>query len=327
MKPENMPAVQRIRQFNRFYTTVLGLTNQHLLHSPFSLAEARVLYELGQTPGCTANQLIDRLQMDAGYVSRILKRFEKEGLASRVQWERDRRCYDLSLTDKGRETLTALDARSSEQIGAMIGALTEAQQQRLIGGMSEIETLLTPHGEASASPADASAAEAPAEPQAEEPLTLRCDLRPGDVGEMIRLHGMLYKRECGYDTAFEGYVCHTFADFITRYDPAKDRFWLAQRGGQMVGSIAVVSHTPEKAQLRWFLLLPEMRGRGLGKRMLQSAMDFCREQHYRTVFLETTDDQQKAIRMYEQAGFRQTDARDAYAWGVRHRELTFTAEL
>ena len=327
MKPESLPAVQRIRQFNRFYTTVLGLTNQHLLHSPFSLAEARVLYELGQTPGCTANLLMDRLQMDAGYLSRILKRFEKDGLARRVQWERDRRCYDLSLTDKGRETLTALDARSSEQIGAMVEALTEAEQHRLVGGMSEIETLLAPREEAAASPVNAPAAKPRATPGAEEPLAVRCDLRPGDVGEMIRLHGMLYSRECGYDTTFEGYVCRTFADFIARYDPTKDRIWLAQRGEQIVGSIAIVSHTPQKAQLRWFLLLPEMRGRGLGKTMLQNAMDFCRERHYRTVFLETTDDQQKAIRMYEQAGFRQTDAREASAWGVRHRELTFTAEL
>ena len=189
-------------------------------------------------------------------------------------------------------------------------------------------------------PAEPLAAElcatAPAEPiaaklcvlaPAEEPLTIRCELRPGDVGELIRLHGMLYSRECGYDTSFEGYVCQTFADFVTRYDPQKDRFWFAQRGEELVGSIAIVSHTPQKAQLRWFLLLPEVRGRGLGKAMLQSAMEFCQEQQYHTVFLETTDDQQKAIRMYEQAGFRQTDAREAFAWGVRHRELTLTAEL
>jgi len=314
MKPELLTRVQTIRRFNRFYTTVLGLINQRLLHSPFSLAEARVLYELGNTPGCTANLLMDRLQMDAGYLSRILKRFEKEGLARRVQQERDRRCYDLSLTDKGRETLTALDARSSEQIGSMIRHLTEAERGQLVDSMTVIETLLADEAEPEKAPT-------------EEPITLRSELRPGDVGELIRLHGMLYSRECGYGFAFEGYVCQTFADFFTHYNPAKDRFWFAQRGESLVGAIAIVHHTEEKAQLRWFLLLPEARGRGIGEAMLQNAVDFCRKQGYHTVHLETTDDQQKAIRMYEKVGFRQTGAREAAAWGVRHRELTLTAEL
>lgn len=309
MQTANISVIRAVRKFNRFYTNTLGLLDQHLLDSEFSLSEARVLYEIGHTEHCTAKMLIDTLRIDAGYLSRILKRFEKKGLSYRVQSQEDGRLYYLYLSDQGRETLAQLDALSDEQIRQWMNRLPEQAQRTVAEHMTAIERTLSDQ------------ADAPRRVQ------LRTELKPGDIGMLIHLHGWIYAQECGYNHIFEAYVCKTFCEFLAHYHPDKDRIWLAEADGAVIGAIAIVGHSEHKAQLRWFILHPDYRGMGLGKRLLGEAVQYCKDKGYRHVFLETTEDQHTAIRMYKNAGFRQTEERANSAWGVQHVELTYELHL
>lgn len=303
------PVIHAVRRFNRFYTNILGLLDQHMLNSEFSLSEARVLYEIGHMEQCTAKKLIEELSIDPGYLSRIIKRFEKLGLTYREQSKEDGRLYYLYLTDQGKETLARLDELSNGHIYQMVSRLPEQDQQQLAAGMKSIESALS---------------EKPV--LTGERIVIRNELRPGDAGYLIHLHGWIY-REHGYNHRFEGYVCKTFYDFFENYSPGKDRFWFAEVGGNMVGAIAIVEHSSSKAQLRWFLVHPQYRGTGLGSRLLNEAMKYCREKGYRTVFLETTEDQQQAIGMYTKAGFVKVAEHPSSEWGKPLLELTFELNL
>jgi len=308
----DMPAalVHTVRRFNRFYTNILGLLNHHLLDSDFSLPEARVLYELTNNKDLTAKKLIEELKMDPGYLSRLLKRLEKQGLLLRVQSKEDGRVYQLHLTDKGKKTFSKLDKLSNLQIGGLISNLSADNMDRLAQGMGAIEGALENKNAVS-----------------NENVLIRNDLRPGDAGYLIHLHGWIYEKECGYDYSFEGYVCKTFYEFFENYSPDKDRFWFAEAEGKIIGAIAVVGHTDERAQLRWFLLHPDYRGIGLGSRLMGEALGYCREKGYKNIFLLTTKDQQTAIRMYEKAGFQKVSENDSDMWGKHLAELTFELHL
>ena len=310
MNTIHTPLIRTIRRFNRFYTNVLGLLDQHMLDSEFSLSEARVLYEIGHIENCTSKRLIEELRIDSGYLSRIIKRFEKRGLIYRVQSREDGRLYYLHLTDAGKETLSKLDALSDQQIDQMILRLREQNQKKLVEGMEMVENAL---------------AEKPV--FTEETMNIRCELRPGDIGYLIHLHGWIYAEECGYNHVFEGYVCKTFYEFFENYNPEKDRFWFAEANGKMIGAIAIVGHSAKRAQLRWFILHPEFRGKGLGKKLLNEAVQYSRERGYRHVFLETTEDQKTAIHMYMQAGFKKIKEHENGAWGVNHVEQTYELTL
>lgn len=303
------PTIYAVRKFNRFYTNILGLLDQHMLNSEFSLSEARVLYEIGHTELCTAKRLIEELSIDPGYLSRMIKRFEKMGLTRREQSEEDGRLFYLYLTDKGEETLVRLDALSDGQIYQLISGLPMQDQQQLVAGMTSIEAAL------SGKPVVAS-----------DPISIRNELRPGDAGYLIHLHGWIYQ-ERGYNHRFEGYVCKTFYDFFEHYRPGKDRFWFAETEGNMIGAISIVEHSPSKAQLRWFLVHPQYRGTGLGSRLLNEAVDYCRAKKYRTVYLETTEDQQQAIGMYTKAGFVKVAEHPSNDWGKPLLELTYELKL
>ncbi|MNK42569.1 Acetyltransferase YpeA [compost metagenome] len=296
-----------VRKFNRFYTKVLGLLDKHLLASDFSLSEARVLYEIGNTERCTAKLLIEQLRIDAGYLSRILKQFEKLGLTYRVQSAEDARSSFLFLSPVGKETLAKMDALSDDQIRKMVIELSEQSQRNIARSMSIIERELSNNNERN--------------------VSIRTELKPGDVGLLIHMHGWIYARECGYNHVFEGYVCKTFYDVLLTYNAGKDRFWIAEVDGEIVGSIAIISHSDEKAQLRWFMLHPEFRGMGLGKKLLHESIHYCRERGFRSVFLETTGDQKTAISMYTRAGFRKIAEQENNAWGVRHIEQTYELHL
>ncbi len=302
------PAVAAFRRFSRFYTRVLGLLDSRLLSSEFTLSELRVLYEIGTMERCTSKQLIEWLNIDAGYLSRIMKRFEKEDLAYKVQSPEDGRSYLLHLTDKGRETLARMDALSDGQVRELIGGLSERELTRLSDSMKFIESAL---------------AEEKRVPQ----IDIRTEIRPGDLGMLIHLHGWIYALECGYNHVFEAYVCKTFYDWMRTYDPDTDRLWIAEADGQIVGSLAIVGKPDNRAQLRWFIVHPDYRGTGLGSRLFREAMDYCQSKAFDRVFLETTDDQEKAIGMYAKAGFRQTGEQANEAWGVRHTERTYELDL
>ncbi|MBR0599389.1 bifunctional helix-turn-helix transcriptional regulator/GNAT family N-acetyltransferase [Sinanaerobacter chloroacetimidivorans] len=301
------PYIRAIRKFNRFYTNILGLLDQHMLDSEFSLSEVRVLYEIGHMENCTAKKLIEELRIDSGYLSRMLKRFEKQNLTYRRQSGEDGRLYYLYLTGEGKETLSKLDEGSDKQIYQMIDRLPEQNQRKLVEGMEAVKSALTDN------PSDSD----------EDPIHIRYHLRPGDIGYLIYLHGWIYAEECGYNHVFEGYVCKTFYEFLENYNPEKDRIWIAEANNRIIGAIAIVGHSEMRAQLRWFILHPEYRGINLGGKLLQEALNYSKDKGYREIFLETTEDQKTAIHMYRKAGFRKIGEHENRTWGVHHVEQTY----
>lgn len=297
-----------IRKFNRFYTKILGLLDKHLLDSNFSLTEVRVLYEIANTECCTAKMLIDLLSLDAGYLSRILKRFEKLGLTYRVQSQKDGRSSLLFLTSYGEETLSKMNTLSDDQIDNLIVKLPNQKKKSIARSMIAIERALSDNPE-------------------ERRIHIRSNLKPGDIGMLIHMHGWIYSMECGYNHLFEGYVCKTFYEFLRTYSQDKDRFWIAEEDGEIVGSIAIIGHSNEKAQLRWFILHPDYRGIGIGKMLFQEAMGYCKEMGYQHIFLETTEDQKTAIAMYKKEGFKKISEQENESWGMRLLEQTYELYL
>jgi DNA-binding MarR family transcriptional regulator/N-acetylglutamate synthase-like GNAT family acetyltransferase len=277
--------VDAVRRFNRFYTRQIGILEEGLLRSPFSLAEARVLYELAQRDGGTATETGRALGLDAGYLSRILRGFEERGLVRKTPSEADARQNRLSLTAAGREAFAALDAASRGETGAMLGALPAPAQERVVGAMRTIERLLSDGGD-----------EAPRQ------VTLRTH-RPGDLGWVVQRHGELYWEEYGWDERFEALVAGVVAEFVRTLDPARERCWIAEVDGERAGSIFAVRKSDEVAKLRLLLVEPWARGLGIGRRLVDECIRFAREAGYRRMTLWTNDVLHSARRIYQAAGF------------------------
>lgn len=309
MTDENTRQVETIRAFNRYYTNVLSLLDQHILESGYSLAEARVLHETALAQPCTAAALSASLSMDAGYLSRILKRLEAASLLIRERSAADARASSLRLSPEGERALAELNRRSDAQIAELISGVSETGRRELIRSMTSIETVLT-RGKA-LKPGD---------------IRLRTELRPGDAGYITAMHGRIYSEEYGYGVAFEGYVAQSFFEFLRDYDPERDRLWCAEHAGRTIGCIGVKGRG-ERAQLRWFLLEPEYRGMGLGRRLLQSALDFARERGYESAYLDTTDDLHDALRLYRRAGFETASAKPNNTWRENVMEIEMTMKL
>jgi DNA-binding MarR family transcriptional regulator/N-acetylglutamate synthase-like GNAT family acetyltransferase len=271
--------VTAIRRFNRFYTGAIGALHEGLLQSRFSLTEARVLYELAQRAGVTATELGRELDLDSGYLSRILQRFEREGLIVRALSEVDRRQSLLSLTAAGREAFAPLDARSREEVGARLAALSEPAQASLVGAMQQIEALLGARGAA--------------------PWLLR-QHRPGDIGWVVARHGALYAEEYGLDAL----VAQVAGAFLAHHDPARERCWIAERDGVNVGSVFLVQKSDEVAKLRLLIVEPTARGSGIGRRLVTECIGFARSAGYRRITLWTNDVLLAARTIYQQTGFR-----------------------
>lgn len=229
-------------------------------------------------------------------------------LTYRVQSQKDGRSSLLYLTALGEETLSKLNDLSDDQIRNMVIQLPERSKDSMIRGMTAIERALS-------------------DISAEQSIQIRSVLKPGDVGMLIHLHGWIYARECGYNHIFEAYVCKTFYDMLIAYNPDKDRFWLAELDGEIIGSIAIIGQNIESVQLRWFMLHPNFRGMGLGKKLFQEVMNYCTEKGYQRIMLETTEDQKTAIGMYERAGFRKISEHENHSWGSRHIEQTYELHL
>lgn len=302
--------VSDIRRFNRFYTGMIGLLNQHILESNLSLSEVRVLYEIGHLGKCTAGQLTAILKIDGGYLSRMLKKFEKGGWLNRQQSTADGRTFFLYLSAAGKRLLSGLEERSTREIRQITGHLSGKQQQQVAGAMKTIEEILTAQ---------------PGEQTTD--IHIRYNLLPGDVGYLIYLHGQLYAKESGYNLEFEAYVCKTFYEFLPTYNPAKDRMFLATVNDQIVGSVAILGSSRHLAQLRWFLIHPDYRGKGLGKKMLEEAIAFCKEKNYQKVYLMTTSMQETAIALYKNAGFRKTGEKYLQLWGQQLYEQRYDMDL
>jgi DNA-binding MarR family transcriptional regulator/N-acetylglutamate synthase-like GNAT family acetyltransferase len=273
-----------VRRFNRFWTRRIGVLRDGYLESPFSLTEVRVLYELAHCGETTAGELGEELGLDAGYLSRILSGFEKHGLIRKRRSQADGRRRLLRLTERGREAFAPLDARSRIEIGAMLGGVSVAGQERLVGAMRTIERLLG------------------ARPEPAVPYILRPH-RPGDMGWVVHRHGVLYASEYGWDERFEALVAEIVAKFIQRYNPRLERCWIAEREGEIVGCVFLVRESEETAKLRLLLVEPEARGLGIGSRLVEECIRFARQAGYRKITLWTNDVLNSARRIYEGMGF------------------------
>jgi len=288
--------IASVRRFNRFYTRQIGLLRKGFLDSPFSLTEMRILYELAHAEALSATEIWRRLDLDAGYLSRTLRKFEKSGLIKRTPSEKDARQSDLVLTPKGHKTFAPHEERSQRDIAAMLGKLAEPDQTRLVGAMHNIEDLL---GE---------------QPDINEPYLLRGP-RHGDFGWIVARHGVLYAQEWGWGEPFEGLCAQIVADFANKNDPQRERCWIAERDGENVGTVMLVKDTDETARIRLLLVEPKARGLGIGERLVDECLRFAREAGYRKATLWTHANLVGARKIYQNAGFALTASEAYHRWG------------
>ncbi len=276
--------IAAVRAFTRFYTRKLGVLDQHLLRSPFSLSEARVLYELAHRDDPSAKEIGIELGLDPGYLSRIIQNFDESGLITRKALPSDRRQYRLGLTAKGRQAFAKLDRSSHDEVASMLAALPKSDRARVVQAMAALERLL---GTSGTTP---------------EPAILR-DPRPGDMGWVVQSHGALYASEYGFDASFEALVAKIAADFLTSFDASRECCWIAELDGVPVGSIFLVRHSDDVAKLRLLLADPAGRGQGLGKRLVAECVAFARACGYRRITLWTQSILVAARKIYQDAGF------------------------
>ena len=300
-----MPAVsaeleQRIasvRRFTRFYTRQIGLLREGLLDSAFSLSEARVLYELWCRDHLTASELAAELGLDHGYLSRMLRRFAERGLIAKKPAPDDGRQSLLSLTERGRKAFAPLDQGSRDQVAAFLDRLSLAEQERLVGAMGAVETLLT-------------------EPASERPSYVLREHRPGDMGWVTSAHGALYAQEYRWDISFEALVAKIAAEFIENFDSKRERCWIAEIDGEPVGSVFVVRKTDEIAKLRLLIVDRRARGLGIGKRLVEECLRFAKAAGYTSMTLWTQSILTAARGIYQSAGFRLVAEDPHHSFGV-----------
>lgn len=289
--------VGAVRRFNRSYTRRIGVLRDDFLKSPYSLAEARVLYELAHRQKPTAGEIAAELGLDHGYLSRILRGFNERGLIIKTPSPEDRRQSLLSLTVKGRMAFAPLDQRSQDEVAAMLGKLSSADQDRLVAAMGTIERVL---------------GETPSPPVA---YILRPP-RPGDMGWIVSRHGALYGEEYGWDERLEALTAEIVAAFVRNQDHKRERCWIAERDGENVGSVLLVRETDEVARLRLLLVEPSARGLGIGARLVEEALRFAREARYRMITLWTHSVLSAARHIYERAGFRLIETNEHNEFGT-----------
>ncbi|MGD6745342.1 bifunctional helix-turn-helix transcriptional regulator/GNAT family N-acetyltransferase [Streptomyces sp. BH106] len=280
--------VHDIRSFNRFYTNVIGaLDYSRHLYAPYTLTESRVLYELAHTEKVDAADLRVRLSLDAGYLSRILGKFERDGLVERGSSEKDSRRRRITLTGRGRTTAELLDERSRETVGALLDSVPATDRDRLSEALRTVREIL----------GDGRAA-----PHPENVLLREPD--PGDLGWIVARNGALYAAEFGWNADYEGLVARIVADFAEDHDPHLERVWVAELDGRPVGCVMCVrDEAPGTARLRLLLVEPEARGLGIGDRLVRACIDFARGVGYREMTLWTNDVLKSARSIYQRHGF------------------------
>lgn len=279
--------VQDIRAFNRFYTNVIGaLDYSRQLYAPYTLTESRVLYELAHSPRTDAADLRGELSLDAGYLSRILNKFERDGLIERTASRQDPRRVRVTLTSRGRETAALLAERADESVGALLATVPAADRPRLSEAMDTVRTLLSD-----------------GRPPRREDVLLR-EPGPGDLGWIVARNAAVYAAEYGFDTSYEGLVARIVADFAEDHDPHLERVWIAELDGRPVGCVMCVrDDAPATARLRLLLVEPDARGLGIGDRLVSAVVDFARGAGYRDLVLWTNDVLTSARRLYQRHGF------------------------
>jgi DNA-binding MarR family transcriptional regulator/N-acetylglutamate synthase-like GNAT family acetyltransferase len=274
--------IQAVRRFNRLYTRELGLLGAHHLESHYGLTEIRVIYELAHREAPTAADLATALGLDRGQLSRLLAKLTQQGMVIRTRHPDDKRRTPLALTDAGRRLCAELDGRADQNVAEVLEGLPHASRRALVRAAEAL---------------------GPVEAQAPPEVILR-DPRPGDFGWIIHRHGVLYGLERGWDERFEGFVAEVISKYAIHHDPAKEKYWIAERGGQIIGSVYVVENVPGVAQLRCLLVEPSARGLGIGQRLVRECIAFARGVGYKTMILWTHDVLVSAQRIYAAEGFK-----------------------
>lgn len=296
--------IAAVRRFNRFYTRHIGVLSDGYLDSPFSLTQARVLYEIKERSWmngqATATDIGRDLGLDAGYLSRLLGQFEKSGLIRKERSPSDRRQSFLSITIMGRKAMELLERRTVQQVGDVLHRLTDPQQDRLVTAMHTVERMIAP--------------KSTAEPETRPEIILR-EPRPGDLGWVVARHGTLYAEEFGWGENFEGLCAQIVAEFAANYDAKRERCWIAAMDGENVGSVFLVKDTDEIARLRLLLVDPVARGRGLGTRLTDECVRFAKQCGYRGITLWTHSVLIAARHVYAKAGFTLTSSEKRKSFG------------
>ena len=274
-------SINAVRRFNRFYTRRIGALQQGYMGSQFPLPQCRVLYEIGQRGECTASELGANLDLDLGYLSRLLQSLKRQGVVQGEAAKEDARRVRLSLTPKGRKAYQQLDGRSRELVAGMLGELPAPEQARLVGALEAVESVLE---------------------KKQSEITLRAH-RPGDMGWVVQAHGRLYFEERGWGAGFEALVAEICCDFLKSFDPEREHCWIAEMDGQPVGSVFAVKESDAVAKLRLLLVEPKARGRRLGTRLVEECIAFARDKGYRKLVLWTQSNLTAARRIYKATGF------------------------
>lgn len=288
--------VDAVRRFNRLFTRQIGVLREGLLHSPYSLTEARIIFELASRENLTASDLGSELGLDAGYMSRTLAKLADQELLERTRSDRDGRQRLLGLTLEGQKAFALLDSRSRDEVAELLSGLSESEQQRLLEAMRTIEGILG-HGLKYA-----------------EPFFLRPH-EPGDIGWVIQSHGLLYVQEYGWNEHFEALVAQICADFVTNFDVAGERCWIAEMQGERVGSVFCVRESDHIAKLRLLLVDPKARGLGLGSHLVEECIRFAKRAGYGKLTLWTNDVLVEARRIYQHKGFKLAEEEKHHSFG------------
>jgi DNA-binding MarR family transcriptional regulator/GNAT superfamily N-acetyltransferase len=286
--------IAAVRRFSRFYTRELGLLRESLVETRFSLTESRVLYELAHRDQVTASALAAELDLDHGYLSRILRRFGEDGLLKKMRAANDGRQILITITAKGRKAFAPLNKGSHDQVAELLGRLSEAEQARVVGAMGTVEQLL---GNAGA------------------PIVLRPH-RPGDMGWVTSANAALYAQEYGWDISYEALVGKITAEFIEKFDSRRERCWIAEMNGERVGSVFCVAKSNEIAKLRLLIIDPKARGLGLGKRLVEECMRFAKDSGYTRMTLWTQSILTAARAIYARKGFELVAEERHHSFGV-----------
>lgn len=276
--------VEAVRRFNRLYTQRIGVLQEGILRSPFSLTELRVMYEVAHREPATAGGLSKELGLDSGYLSRILRDFSSRGLIEKRTSKSDGRQSLLRLTKKGQKEFATLSARANHEVATMLSKLPTSEQQRLVDALQVIEEVLA------------------VRPQLKTAYLLRLH-QPGDMGWIVHRHGVLYSQEYEWDEQFEALVAEIVAEFIKNYDAKRERCWIAEKDGEIVGSVFLVKKSKAVAKLRLLLVEPKARGLGIGKRLVDECIRFARQKGYKKITLWTNSVLDAARHIYEETGF------------------------
>ncbi|WP_101842739.1 helix-turn-helix domain-containing GNAT family N-acetyltransferase [Halobacillus sp. Marseille-P3879] len=290
---ETMHYVEKIRQFNRYYANVLGKIDQEIYNQPFPLTEARVITEIHYRNGCTATEVRENLGIDRGYMSRIVQRFESENIIVKKQSPRDKRQHLLYLTEYGEKIYNELVEHANYGVDKMIQRLSKSELAKLVSSMETIQSIYSK------------------DRSTHSEVSIRT-FQPGDVGYVAYLHGRLYDQTYKFGRMFEYYVMKGLSEFMINTEGGE--LWVAEVNGEIVGSIAITKSTETVAQLRWFILDENYQGRGIGKNLMETAINFCKEQNYQHLFLWMVSTLDKARYLYQKYNFTITEEKPNEEW-------------